>query len=141
MQRIDLCCNTCLNPNALLKCARCLSARYCDPTCQRADWPSYKSKCSSVTNEYKQGISNLREALANREVGRVAANIYRRTGKAVGIRHDGKKYWLTSGDLTVDEPILCGGMRRRVLFLPSRLIFRMYLLLICMNPLRNTPSG
>ncbi|UKZ61284.1 uncharacterized protein TrAtP1_002551 [Trichoderma atroviride] len=32
------------------RCAKCKSARYCSPSCQKEDWPTHKLVCSSFSN-------------------------------------------------------------------------------------------
>lgn len=39
-------CNSCAETGKdLLTCARCKEARYCNPTCQKKDWPLHKNVC------------------------------------------------------------------------------------------------
>lgn len=36
------------------KCSRCLTAYYCQPECQKADWLRHKPECTRIANEVKK---------------------------------------------------------------------------------------
>lgn len=43
-------CSWCGAQDAVLRCARCRSARFCTPACQRASWPKHREACMSTSS-------------------------------------------------------------------------------------------
>jgi hypothetical protein len=49
---ILVCCVNCEKP-AQLRCAKCFRVRYCDVTCQKANWKEHQTKCYLPTDDDK----------------------------------------------------------------------------------------
>lgn len=45
-EEVSLVCSSCHKPNASKRCGKCRRVRYCDETCQRADWHIHRRYCS-----------------------------------------------------------------------------------------------
>jgi hypothetical protein len=41
-------CSACGADYAALRCSRCMTARYCNAVCQRADWAAHKGGCAAA---------------------------------------------------------------------------------------------
>jgi hypothetical protein len=52
-------CTRCKQPNAAHKCGRCRIVHYCSRDCQRADWPTHKTMCTSP--QAPQSLAAARE--------------------------------------------------------------------------------
>eukprot|EP01088_Endostelium_zonatum_P003254 TRINITY_DN14467_c0_g1_i1.p1 TRINITY_DN14467_c0_g1~~TRINITY_DN14467_c0_g1_i1.p1 ORF type:complete len:145 (-),score=45.10 TRINITY_DN14467_c0_g1_i1:37-441(-) len=46
-------CSTCKKEAATKKCSYCKTVSYCNPTCQKKDWPRHKQICNMITDSTK----------------------------------------------------------------------------------------
>lgn len=100
MNRTCFSCSYCREPKAHLKCSRCMTNRYCDSTCQRADWAKHKQTCKPCTSEYIAELAALKKDLIYPGVGDVVAAVHKHTGKTTIIFGGDDIYWLCASDVS-----------------------------------------
>lgn len=104
MNTIHFNCSYCNKSGVHLKCSRCMADRYCDSTCQRADWTKHKQTCEPSTPEYLNGIAALKKALVFPGVSDLIAALHHHTGKVVMISIRSDAYVLYTSKMSRDTP-------------------------------------